>query len=216
MPESSEAADLHLPQHWDRAYETRGESGVSWFQVDPLGSLATLEQLDFEQAQPLIDIGGGASTLVDRLLERDCADLSVLDLSVNAINVSRRRLGVRSDCVDWIVTDLLTWQPQRRYAIWHDRACFHFLTAAADRRRYAQLARAAIRPGGHLIVAAFAPDGPEQCSGLPVVRYDEEQLLNEFTDGFVPVLGSREEHRTPWGSVQPFTWCALRRTGQGA
>jgi hypothetical protein len=146
--------------------------------------------------------------LVDRLLDQGYRDVSVLDLVDNALAASRARLGQRSGLVSWIVADLLSWRPQRRYRVWHDRAVFHFLTEEADRQRYRSVLRQAVEPGGHAVVGTFAEDGPTRCSGLPTARYSPDALAAEFP-GYRVVRQLRQEHLTPSGGVQPFTWLVL-------
>jgi SAM-dependent methyltransferase len=194
--------------HWDAVYERNQADAVSWFQTDPAVSLHLIEAAAVSLDASLIDVGGGASLLVDRLVGRGFADVGVLDVAEPALAVARDRLGDAAAGVEWIVADLLAWVPARRYALWHDRAVFHFLTDPADRDRYRQVLEAALDEGGHVVVGAFADDGPEQCSGLPTARYDAEALARQFPALRV-VEQRREEHHTPWGSVQPFTWLLL-------
>jgi len=197
------------PLHWDRRYAGAGATGVSWYQPEPEMSLALINRLGVPKQAAVIDVGGGASLLVDRLVGRGYTDLTVLDVSSTALEIAGRRLGDAAP-VHRLPQDVLTWQPERRYALWHDRAVFHFLTEAADRARYLTIMRQALGDAGALIIATFAPDGPDHCSGLPVARYtatDLERLL----DGFAVLVSSREEHVTPGGAVQPFTWIAAKR-----
>jgi SAM-dependent methyltransferase len=182
---------------------------VSWYQPEPAMSLALIDHLSVPVGAPVIDIGGGASLLVDRLLARGHTDLAVLDVSSTALEIARRRLGDTTP-VRWLREDILSWQPDRRYALWHDRAVFHFLTHAAERARYLTTMRQALGESGALIIATFASDGPERCSGLPVARYDATDL-EQLLDGFTVSESSREEHVTPGGTIQPFTWIAASR-----
>lgn len=197
--------------HWNGVYGQRNETEVSWFEPQPTCSVSLLEALGVRPAHSLIDIGAGAARLVDLLLRRGFVDLTVLDVSRTALRQAQRRLGPEADRVQWIVADLLAWQPGRQYDVWHDRAVFHFLVEADDRESYRRLLRQSLRVGGHLIVGTFAADGPDHCSGLPVARYDADQLTEAIGEGFVRILDQREDHQTPSGSVQPFTWVALRR-----
>jgi SAM-dependent methyltransferase len=199
-------------QHWDQMYDTRGAEQVSWFQPDPTVSLDLIDGLHLDQTQPIIDLGGGASTLVDRLLERGHTDLTVLDVSSHALDLAQHRLAERAALVRWETTDLLRWTPTTPFALWHDRAVLHLLTEPDDRARYRELATANITPGGHLILATFAADGPEHCSGLPVTRYSATQLAEELGAGFTVETTRREHHHTSTGATQPFTWLLLRRT----
>ncbi len=195
--------------HWDAAYERVTPTGASWFQCEPTLSLELMHALGLSPDAPIIDIGGGASTLADALVERGFVDVTVLDVSLTALDAARDRLGERADRVQWLREDLLEWEPPRRYAVWHDRAVFHFLVDPSDRERYASTLRAAMAPGGSAVIATFAPDGPEQCSGLPVSRYGPEELSAAL--GSLRIAETRrEEHVTPAGVVQPFTWVVVR------
>jgi SAM-dependent methyltransferase len=195
-------------RHWDRRYSDAGATQVSWYQPTSRMSLALIDRLGVPKAAPIIDVGGGASLLVDELVARDHTDLSVLDVSAKALAIARQRVGNAAP-VRWLCEDIMTWQPKRRYALWHDRAVFHFLIDLLERAKYLQAMRQAIAPGGALIMATFASDGPTSCSGLPVARYDAGEL-NELLDGFTLLASTREEHITPGGIVQPFTWIAAR------
>lgn len=197
--------------HWNAAYLAKGETGVSWFEATPEVSVALIEKFGNGPETALIDIGGGASRLVDALLARGWASLSVLDISQAAIDAAKARLGEAAQQVDWIVDDVTRWTPNRRYDIWHDRAAFHFLTLPEERAAYAERLRAAVKPGGHAIIATFAMDGPERCSGLPVVRYDPQQLAAAIGAPFRLVHSQHQIHTTPWGSTQAFQYTVLRR-----
>ena len=196
-------------RHWDGRYADAGATGVSWFQREPAMSLALIDHLDVPKTAPIIDVGGGASFLAAELLARGYTDVSVLDVSSTALELARERLGHAAP-VRWLREDILCWQPERPYALWHDRAVFHFLTDTAEQARYLDAMRQAIGEGGALIIATFAADGPDHCSGLPVACYDATDL-EHLLDGFMVVESSREEHITPGGAVQPFTWIAARR-----
>ncbi len=197
-------------QYWDDVYRTKGADQVSWFQPQPTLSLQLIDRVGLGPDAGVVDIGGGASLLVDRLVERGFADLTVLDVSSVALDLARRRLGADAP-VTGVNQDVLRWVPPRRYGLWHDRAVFHFLTEARDRSRYLDTLRRALEPRGIVIVATFAADGPEYCSGLPVVRYDAEQLAAALGAGFEPLATEREVHVTPAGAVQAFTWMAARQ-----
>jgi ubiquinone/menaquinone biosynthesis C-methylase UbiE len=194
--------------HWEKVYQTKGADSVSWFQPHATRSLEIIRSIGAAKDARIIDVGGGASTLVDDLLDHGFEHVSVLDLSASALDVTRARLGRLGDGVEWIAGDIRNVDlPAQGYDIWHDRAVFHFLTDPADRMAYVSQVMKAVKPGGHVIVATFAPDGPEQCSGLPVARYAPEQLHGEFGPRFELVEHSSEEHKTPWGSVQHFVYC---------
>ncbi len=198
-------------RHWDFAYTERGVEGVSWYQPVPQTSLELIEALEIPHEAGVIDIGGGASLLADCLVERQFSDVTVLDVSESALGEVQSRL--RDSPVIRLRADVRDWDPPRRYDLWHDRALFHFLVTDADRSRYLETLRAATSPGGFLIVATFAPDGPEVCSGLPVARYSSDDLSHSLGPMFEPLETRREVHTTPRGSAQPFTWVAGRIAG---
>jgi 2-polyprenyl-3-methyl-5-hydroxy-6-metoxy-1,4-benzoquinol methylase len=195
--------------HWNSIYERLGPRAVSWYQPEPLISVAIMETLGVSRDDGVIDVGAGASTLVDVLVAQGFTDVTVLDISATAIGQSRRRLGEDAP-VTWIETDLLTWAPTRRYDVWHDRAVLHFLSAP-EVDTYREVMRRALAPGGLAIVATFALDGPSTCSGLPVTRYDADQLASALGEDFDVLERRREVHSTPMGGAQPFTWVAARR-----
>jgi SAM-dependent methyltransferase len=197
--------------HWENVYTTKGENEVSWYQQSPAPSFELIMQAGATHASAIIDIGGGASRLVDHLVDHGFEDITVLDLSAAALEAARRRLESRADRVHWIVADATAWEPVKAYDIWHDRAAFHFLTDENDRAAYiARLARG-VRAGGHAIIGTFALDGPEKCSGLPVARYDSASLGQALGSGFRLVDTRRHEHATPWGSRQMFQFSVFRR-----
>jgi SAM-dependent methyltransferase len=197
-------------EHWDRTY-AQGDRTRSWFQHYPGASLRMLDAAGVTPRDAVIDIGGGASVLADALLDRGHDDLTVLDISAAAVSIAQRRLGPAEQAVEWIVADILAWTPQRAYSAWHDRAVFHFITADPDRHRYLTALSAATKPGSVAIFGCFAPDGPHSCSGLPVARYGSEDLVATLGDDWTLVATEREEHHTPAGGTQPFTWAAFRR-----
>jgi len=197
--------------HWNEVYATKAPNQVSWFQAEPVQSLRMIAASGAHQDAAIIDIGGGASVLVDRLLAAGFTDVSLLDIAENALERSITRLGQAAAKVNWIVADVLSWTPQRRYDVWHDRAVFHFLTEERDRVAYRNVLSLGLKPGGSLIVATFAADGPERCSGLKVRRWSSDELAREFP-GFEMVETGREEHSTPGGAVQPFGWTRFERT----
>ena len=198
------------PAHWDRAYE-RPADAVSWYQPSAQTSLELISAAAVALEQPIVDVGGGASTLVDGLIERGYRDLTVLDVAQKSLDVARGRLGAAAEAVSWVVADITTWQPARRYGCWHDRAVFHFLTDAADRDAYRRCLAQGVEPGGAIIVATFAEDGPERCSGLPVHRYSAQQLEDEFRQVARLVEVRREQHRTPSGGTQSFVFARMVR-----
>ncbi|MCA1472756.1 class I SAM-dependent methyltransferase [Bradyrhizobium sp. IC3195] len=197
--------------HWDHVYATKGEAEVSWYQDSPAISLAMIRAAGSDRDTTIIDVGGGASRLVDALLQDGYRDIAVLDLSAHALAAAKKRIGPAASTVDWIVADATTWRPTRTYDVWHDRAAFHFLTDPRDRVAYVERLRSAVRPGGHVIIATFAPAGPEKCSGLPVQRHDSASLAAELGPEFKLVETRSETHHTPWHSTQAFQFSRFRR-----
>lgn len=197
-------------QHWENAYE-RGELAVSWHQAEATNSLALIESIAPSHKESLVDIGGGASTLVDGLLDVGFSDLTVLDLSETALSAARARLGERGQPVNWIAADLMDWQPAREYSIWHDRAVLHFLTDPKQTHTYHQVMRSALTPGGHAVIGVFSEDGPEQCSGLNVQRYSFAALREFLGSSFQVLSTTTETHTTPAGKPQHFNWMVARR-----
>jgi trans-aconitate methyltransferase len=198
--------------HWDSAY-AQGEATRSWFQAEPAPSLRLIEAAGADSAAPLLDAGGGTSRLVDALLARGFADITVADLSPGAMALSRARLGAAAAQVTWVEADLSSWTPPRAYALWHDRAAFHFLTEDAAQEGYIAALRAGTRPGAAVIIAGFAPDGPERCSGLAVRRWAPQELAARIGAPFTLEHAETETHRTPSGNAQRFAWTVLRRQG---
>jgi ubiquinone/menaquinone biosynthesis C-methylase UbiE len=190
--------------YWEGIYTKKGENEVSWFQENPALSLELIAQVGATHASAIIDIGGGASRLVDNLVERSFEDVTVLDLSEAALEVAKARLGDDAGQVDWIVADATVWEPPKAYDIWHDRAAFHFLTEDQDRAAYVTRLERALKVGGYAVIATFALDGPERCSGLPIVRYDPVSLSLTFGRSFQLVDTRRHAHATPWGAEQLF------------
>lgn len=201
--------------HWDRVYRTKGPTELSWFQLHLEKSLQLIEAAAASLDANIIDVGGGESTLVDDLLQCGYRNLTVLDVSATAVEITRQRLGDRAGQVSWIVGDVTKIAlSEAYYDVWHDRAVFHFLTDPAGRKKYVELAAKAVRPGGEIIVATFGPEGPLRCSGLPVVRYDADALHDEFGDRFRLLGHATELHHTPAGKIQQFLYCYCRMEGK--
>jgi SAM-dependent methyltransferase len=197
--------------HWEMIYQTKDPHEVSWFQREASLSLALIRRVAPALTAKVLDVGGGASTLVDGLVAAGYRDVTVLDLSPSALELARRRLGVAAHGVTWLEADVLSADlPPGHFDVWHDRAVFHFLTAATDRSNYIEHVRSSVRPGGYVLVATFADDGPTRCSGLPVARYSADALHHEFGSAFRLVENVREEHLTPSGTTQSFTYCLMR------
>jgi SAM-dependent methyltransferase len=197
--------------HWDHIYETKAGNELSWFQEHPATSLDLIRATGAKPDAAIIDIGGGASRLVDALLDEGFHALTVLDLSGSALAAAKARLGPRSAKVAWIAADVTAWEPSESYELWHDRAVFHFLTGTADHRAYAERVTRAVRPGGNVIIGTFAPDGPQSCSGLPVLRHDAASLGAVLGERFALVLSRRHDHVTPAGRTQRFQFSLFRR-----
>jgi SAM-dependent methyltransferase len=203
------AASRERLTHWDGVYSGRGPTEMSWFQANPTVSLELFDLLGVSPKSAVIDVGGGASLLVDHLVERGFEDVSVLDVSDAALRRARSRFTSRAP-VTWVRGDVLSWGSERDFDLWHDRAVFHFLTDAADRLTYLTTMHRSLRPGGAVIIGTFAADGPDHCSGLPVARYSPDQLADAIGAEFDIVAVRREVHTTPTGAGQPFSWVAAR------
>lgn len=196
--------------HWDAVYQKKRADEVSWYESRPEKSLDLMRSTGVRDDDPIIDVGGGASRLVDELLAAGHGDLTVLDVSASVLEKLRERLGSAASSVTLVHQDVTAFQPARRYALWHDRAVFHFLTQREDRELYIGALRRGIRPGGHVLMATFGPDGPERCSGLPTVRYDAATLAAELGADFALVESFLVVHRTPWNANQQFLYCRFR------
>jgi 2-polyprenyl-3-methyl-5-hydroxy-6-metoxy-1,4-benzoquinol methylase len=199
-------------RHWETIYHKKTATQVSWYQLHPSTSLQYIQNTGVGRNGHVIDIGGGASTLVDHLLDDGFQNITVLDISGAALDVAKERLGLRAGNVTWLEVDITRATLARHtYDVWHDRAVFHFLTNEEDRKQYVNAARGAVKPGGHVIVATFASDGPDHCSGLDVARYDSEGLHGEFGADFELLDSTPEEHQTPFGTAQKFIYCYCRK-----
>lgn len=203
---------MQSKDHWEKVYATKAPDAVGWFQPRAEMSLDLIQATGVGKDAGIIDVGGGASTLVDGLLAEGYDDLTVLDLSAAALSAARKRLGEKERLVRWIEADITEVDlPRNRYDLWHDRAVFHFLTGPEQREAYVRTVFDAVKPGGHVIVATFAEDGPLQCSGLPVMRYRPDQLHDQFGEAFQLLEHRKEAHHTPSGAVQQFVYCYCRR-----
>ncbi len=204
--------DMKSKEHWEKIYSTKAVTEVSWFQEHAELSLKLIHDAHIPKSASIIDVGGGASTLVDDLLANGFKHLTVLDLSGTALTAARRRLGARADQVQWIEADILEAAlPDRGYDVWHDRAVFHFFTTEEARHGYVSKVLQAVKPGGLVIVATFAEDGPTKCSGLPVMRYSASELHAEFGEQFQLLGHVRESHHTPVGNEQKYVYCFCRK-----
>lgn len=203
---------MHSKDHWEKVYSTKAPEGVSWFQPHADMSMRLIHDSGLNKDAAIIDVGGGASTLVDDLLDEGYGNMTVLDLSGAALETSRRRLGARGDGVRWMEADITNaeFEPHS-LDLWHDRAVFHFLTSEADRTAYVRQVLHALKPGGHVIMATFGADGPTQCSGLPVMRYVPDELHAEFGEVFTMLAHEEQLHHTPFGTDQQFIYCMCRK-----
>jgi len=202
---------MDVKTHWERVYTTKAPDQVSWYRPHLETSLALIDRAAGRYSASIIDVGGGESTLVDDLLARGYEDITVLDVSQTAIEVTKKRLGLAAEQIHWLVADVTKASLEPGvYDVWHDRAVFHFLTAIEHRIAYVRQVARAVRPGGHVIVSTFGPEGPKKCSGLDVTRYDAEALHKEFGVHFRLVESVQEVHQTPLGATQQFLYCYCR------
>ena len=198
-------------QHWNQVYRTKAETEVSWFEAYPHRSVATIQAFGLLKTAPIIDVGGGESRLVDALLELGYQDLTVLDISAEALAKAQQRLGHQATRVRWVVCDVTTYRPDKPFQVWHDRATFHFLTADTQVRAYLTNAERGVAPGGFLTVGTFSDHGPTRCSGLTVRQYSPATLSRQFARWFTKLYCEEADHATPGGSVQTFTFCQFQR-----
>lgn len=198
-------------EHWEEVYRTKADTDVSWYETRPQVSIDLIAATGLGLSSRIVDVGGGASHLVDALITAGFAHVTVLDLSAAALSIARARLPADAP-VDWIAGDVRDWVPDTSYDIWHDRAAFHFLTTPEGREVYRSVLCKALRPGGYAIIGTFAPDGPERCSGLPVSRHDATSLLEVFGQDFRMVKSLCHDHKTPGGAVQRFHFGLLQRS----
>ena len=200
-------------RHWERVYGSKQSTEVSWYQPKPERSLQLIRDTGISSDTPIIDVGGGASTLVDHLLDDGYLDITVLDIAAGAFEHSRARLGARADTVAWVVADVTQFEAPRSFGLWHDRAVLHFLTDADDRQHYVRALTGALAPGAHLVLSTFGPDGPLKCSGLDVRRYDTDMMRELVGDHFELRNEEIEIHTTPGGSTQQFLYTSWIRRG---
>ena len=203
---------MNTKLHWDTVYETKCDNQVSWFREHLENSLKLIRETNVGKQGEIIDVGGGSSTLVDDLLDKGFANLTVLDISSKAIEKSRERLGRKATKIEWIEADITeAVLPENYYDVWHDRAVFHFLTEQEDRRKYIELVMRSVKVGGHIIIVSFGLNGPAKCSGLDVVRYSPETMHHEFGKSFKLVKSFDETHHTPFETTQQFIYCYCRK-----
>lgn len=195
--------------HWQNVYETKNPNEVSWTQKIPQTSLDLIEKVSKRKSSKIIDIGGGDSNLVDFLLEKGFENISVLDISAKALEKAKTRLETQAENVDWLVTDVTEFKTNTKYDVWHDRAAFHFLTTEEEIKKYVEIVRSAV--SDTLIIGTFSVDGPQKCSGLPILQYNEERLKNIFSKDFELVRSFTEDHITPFNTVQNFIFCHFKK-----
>ena len=203
--------DFDRKEHWEHIYSDKNSTEVSWYQQHPEISLELIKSTGVEKSARIIDIGGGASTLVDYLLSTGYENISVLDISRSAIEQAKQRLGEHESRIQWLEKDITAFVAQQKFDLWHDRAVFHFLTDAEDRLSYVKTISSSLCSGSHAIIATFNIDGPKKCSGLEIVRYSTESLSAVFSENFQLVDTRTEEHRTPGGATQSFVYCRFVR-----
>lgn len=200
-----------LKKHWETVYQTKDTTKVGWFQPKPQISLNMISKTGISVESSILDVGGGDSLLVDRLLDMGFKDITILDISSSALEKAKERLGPSGSNIHWIVSDMLQFKPDRKFTLWHDRAVFHFLTDQNEREAYRGLVESSITPGGYLVIMTFSKSGPKSCSGLPVQQYDIQDLENFFHKEFELIEGKNYDHLTPSGSVQNYTICLFRK-----
>jgi SAM-dependent methyltransferase len=202
---------MNTQTHWESVYSSKAPDAVSWYRPHLEVSLDLIEGCAAARSASIIDVGAGESTLVDELFHRGYQEVTVLDVSITAIEATKKRLGRAAEQVHWMLGDITqVFLPPQSFDVWHDRAVFHFLIDPAQRQDYVRSVLIAVRPGGHVIVSTFGPEGPTKCSGLDVMRYDAEALHREFGRRFQIEESARELHRTPWGATQQFVYCCCR------
>jgi len=204
---------MNKTSHWENVYQTKSDKEVSWYREHLETSLKLILGTEVEKDAAIVDVGGGSSTLVDDLPDHGFIDVSVLDISSSALARSMERLGRRGETVSWIAADITEVDlPPNHFDVWHDRAVLHFLTSPEDREKYVELVNKSVKPGGHVIVASFGPNGPQKCSGLDVIRYSPETMHGEFGSQFDLLKSFSESHHTPFGTTQEFVFCYCRKT----
>ena len=198
-------------QHWENVYETKADQEVSWYQESPTTSLELITSLHLEKNAPIIDIGGGNSNLAAELLKDGYTNLSVLDISSNSLERTKDKLGKEADEIQWVVSDVLDFQPKQQFRLWHDRATFHFLTAERDIKKYINIVTRIVKKGGFLIIATFSTSGPKKCSGLDITQYSREKLKTLFGKEFELMKTFEEIHSTPFQTEQNFIYTLFRK-----
>ncbi|VAW48460.1 tRNA (adenine57/58-N1)-methyltransferase [hydrothermal vent metagenome] len=202
---------MNSKEHWKNVYQNKSAEEVSWYQAIPTISLSIIRDSGLKKEQAIIDVGGGASTLVDSLLQEGFEDITVLDLSSQALEVAKQRLGERAEAVDWLAEDITQFSPKKKVFFWHDRAVFHFLTQSEDRAKYKKILASSVLSGGYVMIAVFSIGGPEQCSGLDIVQYDADKIKEALGVEFKLIDEQVEQHMTPSGNAQLFRYFVFRK-----
>lgn len=202
---------INFKNYWDKIYNKKLSNEVSWFQEKPEVSLGFFNTLNIDINSSIIDIGGGDGNLVDYLLQMGFKNITVLDISENAINKSKLRLGKNSKKVNWIVSDILKFKPNFKYDLWHDRAAFHFITRNSETEKYVEICNESLKSTGKIIVGTFSDKGPDKCSGLDVVKYSQDDLTNKFNNSFEKIKCINTIHKTPFNTIQDFTFCSFKK-----
>jgi 2-polyprenyl-3-methyl-5-hydroxy-6-metoxy-1,4-benzoquinol methylase len=202
---------MDIKQHWENVFTTKKVNEVSWYQPTPQESIDFIQQLGLSKTASIIDIGGGDSFLVDHLLNMGYSNITVLDISLSAIDKVKKRLGEKANRVTWIVSNILDFKTNIQYDCWHDRAAFHFLTTAAEVETYLSIAQKNVKPAGKMIIGTFSDNGPEKCSGLPVKQYNEKLLSNTLQKWFEKIKCITTNHITPFKTVQNFLFCSFQK-----
>jgi len=200
-----------LKIHWETVYETKEPQELSWFQTVPLHSANAIQRLQIPLDAAIIDIGGGDSLLADYLLQQGFSDITVLDISAKSIARAQERLGENAGKINWVVSDILEFQPARQYAYWHDRATFHFLTNEAQVQQYLNIVSGSVSRDGYFTIGTFSETGPQKCSGLKIRQYSEQSLSTTFSADFRKLFCTDEQHITPFGTVQDFIFCNFQK-----
>jgi 2-polyprenyl-3-methyl-5-hydroxy-6-metoxy-1,4-benzoquinol methylase len=203
---------LETMRHWDKVYETKAENEVSWFQPYPKASIMFVELFDLPLDANIIDVGGGDSYFAEALLDKGYQNIYVLDISAKAIEKAKQRLKERASKINWIVSDIIEFKPPVQFDLWHDRATFHFLTSEDKISKYVSVAENTIKKNGYLVVGTFSENGPEKCSGLQIKQYSEESMVIRLKDVFNKIKCVREDHVTPFNTVQNFLFCSFQKT----
>jgi len=202
---------MKIKQHWENIYNTKSEEELSWFQSYPKNSMDFVALFDLLLTANIIDIGGGDSHFADALLDKGYQNIWVLDISANAIERAKKRLGENASKIHWIVSDVTTFEPPVKFDLWHDRAAFHFLISADKINKYVSIAEDAIKQKGYLILGTFSESGPESCSGLQIKQYSEKSMSSRFENAFDRIKCIHEEHKTPWEAIQNFLFCSFKK-----